>query len=175
MTAHFETAPRQRNFQRPTAVDIRGIIQRAVNMYGRLQPLDVPFVQSVAVVLVRFRKKEIPLRVESIDFQFTVLMAVSVGIEEDFEIIVMEDNLIAFGDRGPHMRLLQFGADIEIDVVAKHFHMCTQIGSRLLGSFDIDEIVAPCRGGPCFVVEPAVDNDGRSRRYRDRKTIVRLG
>ena len=61
-------------------------------MNSRSQPLNLPAIDSAPLLAVGTDQEQIPRGVESIDFEFGIGKTVVVRVEEDFEIIVMEDD-----------------------------------------------------------------------------------
>ena len=62
---------------------------------------------------VRSVQKQIKHRATRVDFNLVVLTTVTVWIDEHFEIIVVEDDLVVHRKRGPDVWLHEFRADIE--------------------------------------------------------------
>ena len=62
---------------------------------------------------VRSVQEQIKHRATRVDFNLVVLTTVTVWINEHFEIIVVEDDLIMHSKRGPDVWLHEFRTDIE--------------------------------------------------------------
>src|SRR5262245_52591183 len=84
-------------------------------------------------------------------------MAVAVGIEEDFEVIIVEDNAVVTGEGGPNVRLFQLGADVQASVVPQQLDARAEARCRSCTPFDVREVLAPRRGLPGILVELAVE------------------
>ena len=63
-------------------------------MDGGLQAWDFPFIDGRAAVAIRLLEKQVPLGVECVDFDLIVLVVVAVGVDEDLEVVVMENDRI---------------------------------------------------------------------------------
>jgi hypothetical protein len=59
------------------------------------------------------------------------------------EVIVNEDDRVALVEVCPDMGFRQFGADVEVLVVPRHFHPGAEAWHGADTAFDVDEIVAP--------------------------------
>ena len=86
-------------------------------------------------------------------------MAVSVGIDEDLEVIVMKNDGIMLGKRRPDVRLFYLRPDIEIIVIPEHLDTRSEAGEGLAIALNIDEVLGPGSVLPGRVVELTIDGD----------------
>ena len=86
-------------------------------MDGRAQAGDLPTVVGFAAFAIRFGQEEVPAGIEGVDFELEIVAPVAGGVEEDFEIVIVEDDRIVLGEGGPDVGFLDFGGDVEIMVV----------------------------------------------------------
>ena len=91
--------------------------------------------------------------------KFEVFVAVAVWVDEQLEIVVVENHRVVLGQRGPDMRLLQFGGDVNIFVVPLHFGAGPEPRARLGAAFNVDKVRCPRRIPP-LPVNAAVDANG---------------
>ena len=52
---------------------------------------------ALPAVLVRLGQQQVPGRVQGVDLQLGIEMAIAVGIEEDLEVVVVKDHRIVLG------------------------------------------------------------------------------
>ncbi len=149
--------PGDGDFDRPAGVAIGRIVQRAVDVDGRFEAGDVPAIVGPAAVFVRPWQEEVPAGVERVHLEFVVLVIVAVGIDEEFEIVVVEDDRIVLGERPPDMRFFQLRGDIEIFVVPQQLGAGAEPRLRPAIAFDVDEIIGPGSNLPSGVVQASVD------------------
>ena len=83
------------------------IIERAGDVHGGLEPGDLPLVYRRSTIAIGLFQEQVPLGVECVDLDLIVLVIVAVGIDEDLEVVVMKDDRIMLGQRGPDMRFLE--------------------------------------------------------------------
>lgn len=86
-------------------------------------------------------------------------MGFAAGVHENLEIGVLENDGIVFGERGPDVRLLQFGGNVEIIVVPKQFGAGAEAGFWHGGILDVHEIGGPFGLGPGGFVEVSVNGN----------------
>ena len=84
-------------------------------------------------------------------------MVVAVGVDEDLEVIVVEDDRVVLGEGRPDVRLFQQGTDIEIRVVPEHLGARPRTGAGADVSLDVHEVIGPGSGFPGLLVELAVE------------------
>ncbi len=87
-----------------------------------LHALQVPAAQRLATFGIGLCKHQVPDRTECIYFDFVIVKAISVRIEKNFEIIVIEYYFIFLADVRPDMRFLKFGSDVDILFIPEQFH-----------------------------------------------------
>ena len=138
-----ESGPGHRDLRGPPRVGVGRIVDRPADVDSGLQSLDVPAVDGAPAVLVRLRKEEIPHRVESVHLVFVVLVAVPVGVNEHLEVVVVEYDRVALGERGPDVRLLDLRTDVEVRVVPEHLHARPVPGKGARVPLDVREIRGP--------------------------------
>ncbi len=51
--------------------------------------------------MVGFGEGEFPDGAEGIHFEFVVVESVAVGVDEDFDVVVLKDDFVLFGDGSP--------------------------------------------------------------------------
>ena len=158
-----EPLPWEGDLHRPALVDVAGRVDRAVDPRPRLQPGDVPRVQSRSTVAIGPHQQQIPLGGKGVDLVLVVIVGVPVGIDEDLEVVVMEDDGVPVPQGRPDVGLFEKGGDVEILVVPKHLCTRSQPWPRLCLALDIDEGVGPGRLLPGRFVEGAVDGHGAGR------------
>ena len=100
---------------------------------------------------------------ERVDLELEVVAGVARRVEEDLEVVVVEDHRIVLGERGPDVRLLQLGGDVEVVVVPEHFGAGAEAGRGAAPPRMSTKAVGPGGGLPRGVVELAVDADRRGR------------
>src|SRR5262249_20020747 len=145
---------------------------------------DFPLVQRGSSIAIWHYQAQVPLGVERVDLDFVVLVVVRVWVDEDFEIVIVEDDRIVFGQRRPDVRLLQLDSHIEELVVPQHLRSRSKARERLwrqslgrgrtvrggmrrvagkLGQrsnvFYIAEVRCPSRGLPCWVVQLSIEGE----------------
>ncbi len=81
---------------------------------GRLQARDLPLVDRRAAVAIGLLEKQVPLGVEGVDLDLIILVVVAVGVDEDLEVVVLENDRIVLRQRAPDVGLLEQGTDVEI-------------------------------------------------------------
>jgi hypothetical protein len=80
-------------------------------------------------------------------------VAVAVRVDEDLEVVVLEDDRVVAGERGPEMGLDQLRPDVEERVVPEHLRARAQRGARPRLAFDVDELGRPGRASPPRIVQ----------------------
>jgi hypothetical protein len=123
------------------------------------------------VVFVRLRQKQIPAGVQCIDFELKVLVAIAVGVDKNFKIVVAKDNTVVFGQRSPNMRFFQFGGDVEVLAVPLHLGPRLEPRQRFRVPLYVDEQLRPWRFAPLPVDAP-IDYD---RLFRARAIVAIRG
>src|SRR5471030_1319780 len=123
---------------------------------------DVPTVVGLAALAVRLGQEEVPPGIEGVDLEFEVVAAVARRVQEDFEIVIVENNGIVLGEGGPDVRLFEFGGHIEELFVPQHFDARVNAGTGFPGALDIDEPAGPRGLAPGGVIQAAVDLEGRT-------------
>jgi hypothetical protein len=130
-------------------------------VYGGQQSGDLPTVIGPAALAVRFVEKQVPPGIQGVHLEFEIVAGVARGIEENFEIVVVEDHRIVLGEGGPNVRFLEFGGHVEIPVVPEHFDSRPIARRGVAGALYVDEVFGPVRVAPRGVVEVAIDADRR--------------
>ena len=161
---HF---PGDRELDRPELVLVARVVERAVDVSRRLQAGDLPLVDRRAAVAIGLLEEQVPLGVEGVDLDLVVLVVVAVGVDEDLEVVVLEDDRVVLGQGAPDVRFLQLGGDVEVRVVPEHLGPGLEPWERLHVSLDVDERVGPGDGLPGLLVELAVDRDRLGRPVAD--------
>ena len=142
--------------------DVTRIIERAGDVDRGFQPGDFPLVDRRTAVAIRLFQEQVPLGVEGVDLDLIIFVVVAVGVDEDLEVVVMKDDRIMLRQRGPDVRFLEQGADVEICIVPEHPGAGLEPRGRAGFSQDVDEGIGPGGPSPGFIVQAAVDlNRGR--------------
>ena len=115
-----ERLPRNCEFDRPGFVSIARVVECAVDMNGGLEPGDFPLVDRRTAVAIRLFEKQVPLGVEGVDLDLVILVVVAVGVDEDLEVVVVEDDRIVLRKGAPDVRFFEQGPDVEIRVIPEH-------------------------------------------------------
>ena len=149
--------PGHRDLDGPALVAIARSIDRAAHVDADLQARDVPRVDRRTAVAVRLDQHQIPRRAERVHLELVVRVGVAIGIDEDLEVVVVEDDGVALGQRSPDVRLLHLGTDVEVLVVPQHLRARAEARRRRRVAFDVDERVGPGSRRPARFVEFAVD------------------
>ena len=80
-------------------------------------------------------------------------MVVAVGIDEDLEVVVLEDDRIMLGQGAPDVRFLELGGDVEVLIVPEHLGPGLIPRQGFAIALDIDESVGPRDGLPGLLIE----------------------
>ena len=67
-------------------------------------------------------QEEIEYGRERVDLEFVVLTRVAIRINEDFEVVVVKDDLVVRTKSREDMRLSELSGDLEVRAVPKHPH-----------------------------------------------------
>ena len=94
---------------------------------------------------------------ECVDFDLIVLVVVAIGVDEDFEVIIFENDGIVLRQRAPDVGFLEQGADVEVGVVPEHAGTSLKPWDRAGRAQDVDEGISPGSATPSVVVKSAVD------------------
>jgi len=86
---------------------------------------------------------------------------VGVGIDEDLEIIVVEDDRVAFGKRRPDVGLLETRAHVQALIVPQHLGARGVKGGGHLLTLDVHELLSPWRSLPGKVIQSPIDHRRR--------------
>lgn len=125
----------------------------AVRRPGISQPLSAD-----PAVFIGLGEEEVPGGVEGVHFELEVFVGVGVGIDEEFEVVVVEDDGVVLGEGAPDVGFFEFGGDVEVLVVPLHFGAGLEAGLGFLRAFDVEEEGRP--GGLLPLgVEVAIDGD----------------
>ena len=111
--------------------------------------------QRRPAVAVGLDEEQIPGRAERVHLELVVLVRVAVRIEEDLEVVVLEDDGVALGDRRPDVGFVELRRDVQRLVIPEQLH-ARGVAHRP-DAVDVDEGRRPCGGLPGGFVEPAVD------------------
>ena len=87
-----ERGPGDRDLDGPAAIHIRGIVQGPVHVNAAYDAVQVVPAVHGAAIAVRALEVELPDRLECVHLELVVVMVVSVGIEEDLEVRIVEDD-----------------------------------------------------------------------------------
>ena len=90
------------------------VVERAIDMHGRLEPGNLPGVVGLAAILVGLGKKEVPAGVQRVDFELVILQAFAVRVDENLEIVVAERSPNRGRESTPHVRLFHLGGDVKV-------------------------------------------------------------
>ena len=115
--------------------------------------------QGRPVVAVRSDEQQVEDGVPRVDLNLVVVAGVAVRVEEDLEVIVLEYDGIALGQRGSDVRLLKLRRDVEIPFVPQHAHACPITGFGAGASSDVNKPLGWLGHAPDRLVQPAVDLD----------------
>lgn len=176
-----ELGERKRHLGAPEGRPLRRVVQHAVAEGARVAAVArhhvVPAVRAedaaavlAAAVRVGLVEQQVPGRrravhVRGVHFILFVVVRRAVRVDEDLEVVIVEDNLVArlvvavaaVGDvRGEH-RLLEPRADVEELVVEAHLDVRAQARRRRRA--DVDEVLREGHLLPRRVVELAVDDE----------------
>ena len=164
MTRIFsEHFPREGDFNRPTLVRVAGMIERAVDVDGGFHAGDFPGIVRLALIHVGLVEPQIPRGVERVHLEFVIRLRVARRVHEHLEIRVLENHRVMVRERGPDIRLLKFGGDVEVMVVPEHFHARAKARFWFGVALDVHEILRPGRGRPRGVIQHRVYIDWRER------------
>ena len=128
-------------------------------MNSGFEALDIETVEhSHVFISVGFNEKKVPNGVKSVHFKFKIFVGIAIGIDENFEVVIVENNAVTFGKSTPDLIFPKISADIEGFIIPKHFHLSFVIRRGTNGvPFDILEFLAPFSSVPERLVETAVD------------------
>ena len=150
-----EHLPWDRHLDRPALVAIVRAVERAAEIHRGAQPGDVPGVNRGAAVAVGLNQQEIPDGVQRVDFDLEIRVRIAVRIDEDFEVVVLEDDGVALLEGPPEVGFFQVRPEVEELVVPEHLDASGE--RRAPRAVDIDEGIGPRRRGPGTLREPSVD------------------
>ena len=74
--------------------------------------MDVIAVNRISPVTVGGRKEQIPYRIQHIHFKFIILLGVGVRVNEDFKIVILENDLITSCYISPDLISVKLRPDI---------------------------------------------------------------
>jgi hypothetical protein len=123
-------------------------------------------VNGGAAVTVRLNQQEIPDGVQRVDFDLEVRVRVPVGVDEDFDVVVLKNDGIARVERRPELRFFEVGPEVQKLVVPEHPDASGE--RRAPRAVDIDKRIGPRRSAPRRLRQPSVDLQGRGRPIADR-------
>ena len=141
--ARGEGGPGDGDLDGPAVVGVGGVVDGAVEGDGGLEAGDVPGVVGLAVLAVGLVEVEIPRGVERVDLELEVAGSSGGRLEEDFEVVVVEDDGVVLGELGLDVGLFELGADVEVGVVPEHLHAGAEARFGLGVAFDVDEVIGP--------------------------------
>ncbi len=116
-----QDGPRQGDFHRPALVDVAWVVQRALDMHRRLEPFNLPAIVGRSAVAIRLLEKQVPARIEGVDFELAVIVIGAVRIDEELKVIVLKNNGIVLRERAPDVRLFHVSGNVKILVIVEHF------------------------------------------------------
>ena len=108
-------------------------------------------------------QREVEHRVESVDFNLEIVVAVAIGVDKYLEVVVVVDNGVAFRERGPYVGLFHHGCDIKVIVVPEHLGGGVVTRSGMIPATDVNKMRDVCRLLPGRFIEAAIDVEGRRR------------
>jgi hypothetical protein len=82
---------------------VLGLVERARNCYPRPQPWHIPTDERVALVAVGLGQVKVENLVDGVDLDFKVLVRIVIGVNEDLEVVVFENDVVVVGLRGPDL------------------------------------------------------------------------
>jgi len=138
----FEALPGEGDFYGPAFVGVGGVIEGALD-FDRGFGVGFPRVISRAAISVGLGEIEVPGGVEGVDLELEVAGGIAVGIDEDLEIVVVENDGIVLGQGGPDVGFFELGGDIEVVVVPEHFGAGLEARHGFGVAFDVDKEVRP--------------------------------
>ncbi len=167
MSTFTQDLPGDGKFHRPRIVQSRRVVDLPFGVGGRLEARDLPGVDRGSSVPIGLLQEEVPLGVEGVDLDLVIFVIVAVGIDEDLEVVVLEDDRVVLSQLAPDVGLFQLGGDVEVGVVPEHLHAGPESGTGFRVSLDVHEVVGPGGELPRLIVDQAVDDDGSLRPAAD--------
>jgi hypothetical protein len=159
MSRGREMIPGQGELDDPPDIHIGGVVERSGHRDGALHALKIPIVQRRPAVNIRLYEEQIEDRVQRVDLDLVVLPCIAVRIDEDFKIVIIKHDLIALGQRRPHMGLLQPGGDVEIFIVPEHLDPRIKPRAGQSRAADIHERLRPRCVQPRRIIQSTIDLD----------------
>lgn len=151
----------------PATIPVARVVERPVDLDGGTQPRDFPAIIGVSTRPIGLGQEKVPTGIEGVDLEFEILHTVSVRVEEDFEIVVVEDDRVMLRQGGPDIRLPQFGADVQRAVIPQQLRPGPEARPRKGAAPDIDEILGPRRAGPSRPAQRTVEPGWLARPMAD--------
>jgi hypothetical protein len=161
-----EHLPWDRHLDRPALVAIVRAVERAAEIHRGPQPADVPGVNGGAAVAVGLNQQEIPDGVQRVDFDLEIRVRIAVGVDEDLEVVVLEDDRVALRQGPPEVGFFQIRPKVQELVVPEHLDASGE--RRAPSAVDVDKGIGPGRCTPGPLREPAVDLERSRRPVADR-------
>ena len=149
-----------RDLHAPAPVGGCRVVDASVHVHRCAQPVHIVSVETAAAVPVSHGQEQIPDRIQNVHFKFIILLRIGIRIDEDFKIVIMEDDGVPVHDVAPDLIPLDQGAEIEILVVPGHFGPGAETGGGHVRALDIPESVGEGNVFPEGFVQPAVQGEG---------------
>ena len=84
------------------------------------------------------------------------MVAVTIGIDKNLEVVVVENHGIALGQRSPDVRFLELSSDKEVIVIPSHLHAGSKSRADAVVTLDVAKIVAPGNSLPTKIVQSSI-------------------
>ena len=127
----------------PAAVFASGVVEGAVDDDLLAQAFQVAAEDGNATLVVGFGEGEFPDGAEGVHLELVVVEPVTVGVDEDLDVVVVKDDFILFGDGAPDMRFFHLDTDVKELLVPRHLAAGAEAGFEGGLSGDVDEVVTP--------------------------------
>lgn len=156
LSAFAQGKPRDPDFQRPSRVLRRGIVQPSVDFYSGFKPMYIPADDAPHAVALRLFHQQIPDGVGRVHLQFVVTVRGILRSQKNLEIVVDIDQLVAVPHRSPNRVVGQLRPYIQRLVVPQQLYPGLLGGTRPRVALDVVKIVHPWRVLPERLVKIAV-------------------
>ena len=128
-------------------------------MHGVAEARQVVAAMDRSPIAIRTLEVELPDRAEGVHLELVVVVMVAIGVEEDLEIGIVEDDRVLLGERREHVRIVQVRTHVEVRVVPAHLDAGLEARRGLAVTFDVHEALTPRHALPLWIVEPAREFD----------------
>ena len=152
---------RDGKFNGPSLVGILRVVERAVHLSCHLHSRAIPLElhESGRRSAIRLLDSEVEDCADGICFDFEIVVSVAIGVDENFEVVVIINHFVVGLDVSPNVRVVEFGSHIKIFVVPKHFRLSVIAWCRETFAADVDKSAHRGSVLPRLLIELAVDSD----------------